>query len=64
MKKLVEFEGWIENGAIRLPERISLPDGTAVHVIVSQRRPARIASPRLTNPQHANDFVKIILKKD
>ena len=54
-------EGIVENGHIRLPENVQLPEQTRVVVVVS--RPgaampaAHLRSPRLAVPEQASDFV-------
>ena len=53
------FEGIIENGKIKLPDSIRVPERTKVYVIipgVSQPGPMRIMSPRLAHPEQAKDF--------
>jgi hypothetical protein len=57
------IEAVVENGQIRLPEELRLPDRTKVYVVIPARageptRTYRIMSPRLANPEHARDFVK------
>src|SRR5438874_600798 len=47
------FEGIIENGRIRLPDEVTLPEQTKVYVIVpgpEKGRPVHIRSPRLAHP--------------
>ena len=59
--KVTTYEGIVENGQIKLSEAVRLPERTRVYVIVpaSESRPRfHIASPRLTHPQEAADFVK------
>lgn len=56
---VVTLEGIVEQGQIRLPVDIHLPEKTKVYVIVPsvQREPIRrIASPRLAHPEQAIDF--------
>jgi hypothetical protein len=55
------IEGIIENGQIRLPENVHLPENTRVYVVVAEAdapRPAHVYSPRLAHPEQAGDFVK------
>ncbi len=59
------FEGIVENGQIRLPDQIQLPENTKVYVLIPDFEtvsPASVASPRLVNPAQAADFVKEIIK--
>ena len=63
--KVTTFEGIIENGQIRLPADVHLPEKTKVYVVVPDmeaRRRAYIASPRLARPEQANDFEKQVIE--
>jgi hypothetical protein len=54
------LEGIVENGQIKLPRNISLPERARVYVVIPglESIPAiRIASPRLADPEQAADFV-------
>jgi uncharacterized lipoprotein YbaY len=52
-------EGVVENGQIRLRERVTLPENAKVYVIVPDAdAPARIYSPRLAHPEQAAQFAK------
>jgi hypothetical protein len=58
------IEGIVENGAIRLPGNMSLPEKTKVLVIVPDLRgdnAARVESPRLARPEQAADFRKQVI---
>jgi hypothetical protein len=65
------LEGIVENGEIRLREKVSLPENSRVYVIVADEhidrlarpndRAARIGSPRLAHPKQAKDFHKQIV---
>ncbi len=49
----------MENGQVRLPEGIRLPDRTKVYVVVpnvGQSDAARLMSPRLAHPEQVQDF--------
>jgi virulence-associated protein VagC len=62
---ILTFEGRVENGAIRLPADVSLPDHTKVYVVIPNSdigRQARVLSPRLRNTAQAADFVKEIVE--
>ena len=57
--KVTTFEGIIENGQIRLPADVHLPEKAVVYVVVPGieiQQPARIFSPRLAHPEQAKDF--------
>jgi hypothetical protein len=59
--KVTAFEGFVENGQIKLPESVRLPEQTRVYVIVPASEPTpnlHLISPRLTHPEEASDFVK------
>jgi len=64
---ITAIQGVVENGKIRLEEKVSLPENTKVFVIVADAiaSPARevihLRSPRLANPQDLGDFHKEIL---
>jgi hypothetical protein len=57
------YEGLVENGLVRLPDGAHIPDNTKVYVVVPSGEESlrtRIASPRLKNPEQANDFTKLV----
>ncbi len=59
------FEGVVENGQIRLPESITLPDRTRVYVVIPDfetTRQAHVHSPRLVHPEQAADFAKEVFE--
>jgi hypothetical protein len=56
---LITFEATVEDGHIRLPSDVRLPNHTRVYVLVPdpQAAPvARVISPRLVHPEQAADF--------
>jgi hypothetical protein len=60
------FEGIVENGQIKLPEAVRLPDQTRVYVVVPARETGPIihmASPRLVHPEDAARFVKEVTEE-
>jgi hypothetical protein len=64
--KTVTYEATVENGQIKLPAAVHLPDHTKVFVVVPGVEvvpPTRINSPRLAHPQQASDFVKEVVKE-
>lgn len=53
------IEGIIENGQIRLPGQLHLPEGARVFIIIPEMQmpeQSRIVSPRLAHPEQARDF--------
>jgi hypothetical protein len=64
--KVATYEGFIENGKIRLPENIHLPEKARVYVVVpdvEMQSVAYIASPQLVNPEQAKDFKKEVIQE-
>jgi hypothetical protein len=60
------FEAVVENGQIRLPLHVRLPEKAKVYVIapgVELRPIASIASPRLVHPEQAEDFKMEIVEE-
>ncbi len=59
------FEGVVENGQIRLPTDVRLPDKATVYVVVPGLVVpiARIVSPRLVHPEQATDFVMKVIEE-
>ena len=59
--KIITYEGTVENGQIKLPETVHLPEHTRVFVVVPDAEnisAARIYSPRLAKPEQASEFIK------
>ena len=59
-------EGVVENGQIRLPAAVRLPERTKVYVIIPDvevQAVAYIGSPRLVHPEQAVDFTKEVLEE-
>ena len=62
---ILTFEGRVENGQIRLPDDVTLPEHTKVYVVIpnsGSTRQARVYSPRLRFPAQAAEFVKEIVE--
>ena len=62
---ILTVEGIVENGQIRLPENVTLPEHTKVYVVipdVETRPQAHVYSPRLVHPAQAADFAKQIIE--
>ena len=60
------IEAVVENGQIRLPAAIHLPERTKVYVIIPDievQGVAYIGSPRLVHPEQAVDFAKEVLEE-
>jgi hypothetical protein len=58
------IEGVVENGQIRLPSNIHLPEQTKVYVVVPGARlplpHSYVGSPRLAHSEQAADFLKTV----
>ena len=64
--KVTAFEGVVENGQIRLPTDVRLPDKAKVYVVVPdvEVKPiACIGSPRLVHPEQLADFKKEVVEE-
>jgi hypothetical protein len=64
---VVTLEAIVEDGQIRLPGNVRLPDRTKVYVVVpglEVERVVRIASPRLARPEQAADFVLEVVEAE
>jgi hypothetical protein len=60
------FEGIVENGQIRLPAAVRLPERTKVYVVIPDVEVqviAYIGSPRLVHPEQATDFQKEVFEE-
>jgi hypothetical protein len=65
--KMVGFEAIVENGQIRLPPGVQLPDNTTVYVSVrrAETNPAgSVTSPHLPGSEQTNDFAAATEEKD
>ena len=63
--KIDTYEGIVENGHIRLPADVRLPEKARVYVVIPgvEARPvAYVGSPRLVHPEQAADFKKEIIE--
>lgn len=59
------LEGIVENGQIRLPATVRLPENTKVYVVVPDvevQTGAYIGSPRLVHPEQITDFEKHVVE--
>jgi hypothetical protein len=62
--KVATFEAIVENGRIRLPENVRVPERTKVYVVVPgevQPSATQWVSPRLAHPEQAQDFKKTVI---
>ena len=64
--KVTTFEGIIENGQVRLPADVRLPEKSKVYVVVPDMEAQRIpyiGSPRLAHPEQAKDFQMQVIEE-
>ena len=60
------FEGIVEQGQIRLPANVRLPEKAKVYVVIPDievQTVAYIGSPRLVHPEQAVDFKKELIEE-
>lgn len=63
---ITTIEAVVENGQIRLPSGIRLPDKAKVYVLIPDVRVtpvSYIGSPRLAHPEQAQDFQKEVVEE-
>jgi hypothetical protein len=63
---VLTFEGTIENGQIRLPANVRLPERAKVYIVIPDINVlprAYIGSPRLLHLDQATDFNKAIVEE-
>jgi hypothetical protein len=64
--KVTTYQGIVENGQIRLPANVRLPEKAKVYVVIPDvevRSVAYIGSPRLAHPEQAADFKKEVVEE-
>ena len=64
---VVTLEGIVEQGQIRLPSNVRLPDNTKVYVVVpglEVEGVARVFSPRLAHPAEISDFTLEVVETE
>jgi len=64
--KVTTLEGKVQNGQIKLPGNVHLPENRTVYVIIPDMDeiPATfIGSPRLLHPEQAEDFRKEVIEE-
>jgi hypothetical protein len=60
------LEGVVEDGQIRLPENVRLPNSTRVYVVVPGvdiAQTVRLHTPRLAHPEQADNFVMSVAEE-
>ena len=63
--KVATFEAVVENGQIRLPDSVRLPEKARVYVVIpGVPSAAYIGSPRLARPEQAAHFEKEVIEGD
>jgi hypothetical protein len=65
MRKLATYEGIIENGRVKLPSNVGIPENTRVYVLVPDTEnlsAPSVASPHLGNREQVKDFEKRIIE--
>jgi len=65
MRKLATYEGIIENGHVKLPLNVGIPEKTRVYVLVPDTEnlsAPHVASPQLANPEQVKDFDKRVIE--
>lgn len=65
--KVATFEAIVENGKIRLPPSVRLPEKARVYVVIpgiEVPSAAYVGSPRLARPEQASDFQKEVIEGD
>jgi len=65
MRKLATYEGIIENGYVKLPSNVGIPEKTRVYVLVPDTEnllAPYVASPHLAKPEQVKDFEKRIIE--
>ncbi len=63
---VITIEGVVENGQVRLPASVRLPERAKVYVIVPDievPKVAYIGSPRLVRQEQAADFEKVVAEE-
>ena len=58
------YEGVVENGQVKLPQDVHVPERTKVYVVVpdaDQSSAIRFMSPRLADPKKIKDFTITVI---
>ena len=59
---LATYLGVVEEGRLRLCDKVALLENTQVFVVVPDQAPARLPTPRLLDPKQASLFVKEVVE--
>lgn len=60
------FRGTVENGQVRLPAHLRLPEDATVYVVVPEKEvppTAHVGSPLLVHPEQAADFENEVIEE-
>ena len=60
--EVMTVQGIVENGQIRLPANVRLPENAIVYVVIPGAQSPQVAcvSPRLAHPEQAADFTMVV----
>ena len=64
--KVITYEAIVENGQVKLPESVRLPEHALVYVLLpdlEKSRTIHMRSPRLKHPEQAAEFVKVVTEE-
>ncbi len=64
--KIATFQGFVENGQVRLVDDVRLPEKATVFVVVPGAEISAaigVRSPRLAHPEQARDFKKEVIEE-
>ncbi len=64
--KVTTYQGTVENGQIKLPANIRLPEKTKVYVVIPDQEAVPISyigSPRLVDREQEKDFQKEVIEE-
>lgn len=64
--KVTTYEAVVENGQVKLPGAVQLPERARVYVVVpgvEEGARVRVGSPRLAHPEQAADFAKQVIEE-
>ncbi len=65
--KVATYEATIEEGRVKLPDNVHLPERAIVYVVVpgvEEVISRKIHSPRLARPEQSIEFLKEVVKED
>lgn len=64
--KVITYEATVEDGRVKLPESVRLPEHATVYVVVpgvEELPRSHVGSPRPARPEHASDFAKEVVEE-